>query len=80
MCLELLDLGLHLLLHGSPLRLEVLLRLSPGRGLHLGHLAVQLSLYGGQMRGMVLPLSKDYSDYLMSLLVVHLLVKHFLQF
>ena len=59
MCLELLDLCLHLLLHGSPLGLEVLLRLPPGCGLHLGHLTVKLCLYGGQMRGMVLPLSED---------------------
>ena len=59
MCLELLDLCLHLVLHGSPLGLKVLLRLPPGRGLHLGHLAVQLSLYGGKMRRMVLPLSED---------------------
>ena len=56
MSLQLLHLGLHLLLHRSPLGLEVLLRLLPGRGLHLGHLAVQLSLYGGQVRAVVLPL------------------------
>ena len=56
MSLQLLHLGLHLLLHRSPLGLEVLLRLLPGRGLHLGHLAVQLSLYGGQVSAVVLPL------------------------
>ena len=56
MSLQLLHLCLHLLLHRSPLGLEVLLRLLPGRGLHLGHLAVQLSLYGGQVRAVVLSL------------------------
>ena len=81
--LKLLDLCLHLLLHGSPLSLEVLLRLSPGRGLHLGHLTVQLSLYGGQVRRVILPLSED--DYLRIIYFLYwfchtILVKHFLQF
>ena len=56
MSLKFRYLTLHLLLHRSSLRLKVQLGLPPSRSLHLGHLAVQLSLYGGQVRAVVLSL------------------------
>ena len=55
MSLKFRYLTLHLLLHRSSLRLKVQLGLPPSRSLHLGHLAVQLCLYRGQVSSVVFP-------------------------